>query len=556
MINHPNRSKRRPAATAASSVVKRTVAPRKAPIVTRPDHDADYHRFLLGVSRTFQTSGQPLFQTDAKLVDLYLGNLRPERQVHDCRACKRFIESFGALATISDDGCLTSAFWAADTVPLFYRKAVSKMAAAVIAANVVSPFLSNDLVWGKDSDGPYAHVWARNPFAFNHATLSAEQAMAVKREDYKNILVALGEFNLKVVNEAVRVLETEQLTRSEKFLGPVQWLQGLHAARNATLDRHRRANMTWLAIAGAPDGYLHPRASIVGSLLEDIAAGKTFEQVRKAFDAKMHPLKYQRPQAAPKAGNVAAAEKLFDRMGLERSLNRRAALLNEVQTAWAPFVPKRRPQRATGIFSHLAPRGSSGHPVTERTGQAVVMTWAKFTRNVLPAAEGIEVWIPVTKVPFIGFTTATHDDAPPLIRWDRENERNPFSWYLYTDGSVGSDWNITANAWAKVEAIVPLPTIWGDEPKPHLGEGYVLALSNCRDRRGPAGTVIWPEHVREELHGVRATIEAHSKSDTLIKPDGQWCAGLDVRRSNNAINYLLRVTSGGSMTTYLIDRWD
>ncbi|MFK5282546.1 hypothetical protein ACI3PL_23585, partial [Lacticaseibacillus paracasei] len=50
---------------------------------------------------------KPLFTTDAEdLWGLYLGTFADptERQYHNCHACRQFVERFGALATIGDDG--------------------------------------------------------------------------------------------------------------------------------------------------------------------------------------------------------------------------------------------------------------------------------------------------------------------------------------------------------------------------------------------------------------------------------------------------------------------
>jgi len=37
---------------------------------------------------------------------------------------------------------------------------------------------------------------------------------------------------------------------------------------------------------------------------------------------------------------------------------------------------------------------------------------------VLPGAEAIEVYTEHREMPFIALTTAVHDDAPPILKWD------------------------------------------------------------------------------------------------------------------------------------------
>lgn len=53
---------------------------------------------------------------------------------------------------------------------------------------------------------------------------------------------------------------------------------------------------------------------MIGTLLDDIASGMSFDSVSRRFAEKMHPLQYQRPQAAPSAGNIAQAEKIVEKL--------------------------------------------------------------------------------------------------------------------------------------------------------------------------------------------------------------------------------------------------
>jgi len=290
---------------------------------------------------------------------------------------------------------------------------------------------------------------------------------------------------------------------------------------------------------------------MVGSFLEDIAAGLPFPEVKRRFDAKMHPLQYQRPQAAPNVGAIAAAEKLFAQLGLAPALERRYARLDEVETLWTPqeCSPK---ANTEGVFGHLTPKGQS-NPSTTLNIPAVTMTWEKFARTVLPTATALEAMVP-SHGNFLALTTAVHADAPPLIRWDTEDYCNPVAWYLWNGGSPASQWGLSPG-WCKVVALSFLPTMWGPNPSPHLGEGVVAILDGALDTRRDAGNCLFPETIRQELHGVRAVIEAYSKSATLGEPNGPAACGLDLRKGA-ALNCTLRVTGPLGQTTYRIDRWD
>lgn len=555
MPNHPNR-KRRVAVAAPSA------RPRREP---KRNHDAEYEALrTLVASSLLPTIAErtPLFRTDAAdLFGAYLKALPNDKQTHNCSACRSFINNYGGLVVIDESGLTRSAIWPEkDAVPDFYKPMIRLLRGIVERATVTDVFVSAEPHWGTGVTGEYRHFTVSNPNLYRGRVLTAGQAMAQKRQDFATVKRALQEFQPQHLDTAVKLLEGDHLYRSEKFVGPLQWLADLQQAWLNAKSRSVRAmrNVIWKAIATAPDGYCHPRSAVTGSLIEDIATGADIATVKRRFDDKTHPLRYQRPQAPPKAGNIANAEKIVEKLGIERSLERRYARLDEVEIAWEPTRLKPSARRHTGgVFAAVKPRDGSRLEAKATLANAGPITWEKFVRTVLPAAEKIEVDFAGRGIfPFIAMTTALHADAPPIIRWDRAEERNPFSWYLYHGGSMPSTWNLDGPT-ATVSAIVPLPTMWGDKPQTQHGEGYILVLDGCRDMRTPDGNALFPEHLIGDLHAARATIESFSRTAKLHGAKQASVCGLDVRKGGgNSINYRLRVTAGGIEAVYNLDRWD
>lgn len=536
MVNHPNRRKK----AAKAAVATRATA----------THDHDYSALLIGVRASFAaTPVGPLFKTDVdSLNDLYLGSLPSERQVHNCHCCKRFIEVYGGLVSISESGETQPVMWNPETVPEFYRPAFQAMHDQVRRARVTSVFLTKQTTWGTPETGTWSHMSAVPPasLVYRERALTAGQAMAASRENFKTVAAALGDFTAPMLDEALRLLRAEALARSEKFIAPVQWLRTLHDRPKG----RKGENILWRAIGSAPEGYCHPRASVVGSLLEDIAAGLPFADIKARFDAKLGPLLYQRPQAAPTAGNIKAAEEMVAKLGLAPSLERRYARLDELQPMWTPATPSA-PAPAGGVFGHIKPKdaASSVLPVDM---PPVTMTWDKFTRTVLTSAERLEILVPSIGR-FIGLTTAANADAPPILKWDREDERNPVAWYVYHRGSPATQWGLRGGSWTKVNAITPLPTMWGSRPSPFLGEGMVLVIDGAADTRTDSGNALFPECLRDDLHGIRSVVEAYSRTAVLGGRE-MAAAGYDIRKG--AADCTLRAFAGGAWTCYRIDRWD
>lgn len=525
--------------------------------------ERDYLAFLNRLKQRFlqvTDNGQrPVFTTDAgDLVETYLSSFDlPEvRQHHDCHACRDFLRRYGSLVVIDESGRTAPAIWYEDDADALYQPAVAALAKAVRRAKVTGVFMSKESVWGTPQAGGWRHLSLAVPEAmrYRNQAQTAGQSMAEKREDMKNVTRALSEFNPAAIETAVRILMAGHLYSGERVLGQAKWLEKLHAKRAAAADANARRNVTWLAVATAPAGFCHPRSSMIGTLLEDIAAGMPFDTVARRFADKMHPLRHQRPQAAPAAGNIAQAQKLFETLGLAPALERRIARFDEVPKTWEPkafYTAKNAVGPADGkVFGHLTPKGRD--PLNRNmTMPRIRITLEKFVREVVESAESIDVLLEGPREKFIVITTAVNPDSPPIFQWD-----HPFAWYVWNGGANPAQFGLTLG-WAKVSGITRLPARWNDDGErfKHQGDGIILMLEGAAETH-VAGAALFPALLRSDLHGVRATIEAHSNTSQMRGLADGSAIGIDVRASNQFNPVKLRVTSKSHVQEYIIDRWD
>lgn len=507
----------------------------------------NYGGWLESIRARFnRLDGGPLFTTDAGgLWKAYLEGFDPsERQFHNCSACRHFIQRIGGLVTIGDTGFTTSAIWDVDEAPEQYRASVAAMVKLIKRAKVTGVFLSADHEIGTGITGHWTHfsVFQKTSAIHKSNVLTAGQAMAEKSEDHKNVMRALQEFPPALISQALSLLNSDAMYRAEKVIGPAKWLSDLHAA----CEKSNRSNAVWRAIATAPAGFCHPRASMIGTLLEDLESGMSFEAVSKRFASKMHPLQYQRPQAAPSAGTIAQAEKLVEKLGIARSLERRFARLEDLKTEWLP-APEVAPTGG-GVFAHLKSKDATR---PELTVTAQEITWEKFARTVLPLAKSMEINAPVYGA-YTALVTAEHADAPPILQWDSEQQRNPVSLYLYHGGSPPSRFNIQAG-WRKVTAITLRPSMWNGSNE-HQGKNAIFIIEGCRDLHN-SDVCLFPEILKSELHGVRSVIEAHSRTVRLGGAEQATACGL-LCPVNRAPTHVRITDAAGTRFEYKIDRWD
>jgi hypothetical protein len=533
----------------------------------KPTLDDSYDDLLASVRRRFKavTEGQSgrahLFTTSAPdLYELFLEALPPAlRQVNTCHACRRFFQLYGSVVHVSSKGKTASALWDAEGTPEPYIGAISALAKAVSQAPIAGVFLSTSTTWGSPVTGEWHHlaVTPAKALVFEPSLIkTTKQEIAEKGQDYEMLLRGLAEFPLEVVRKAHSLLTTGALYRSEKCVGTAKFLVELHEQRRGAKSSFARDSLTWLAVAGAPAGFCHVRSTMISTLLEDLTAGLPFEQIKAKFDAKMDALNYQRPAAAPAAGNIARAEKIIAKLKTEGSLDRRFARLDEIQKLWVPASAGSDGEKR-GVFSHIKPKEKHAPAVAEVDVPPVVMTWEKFARTVLPGAEGIEYFVPEANRAYMAMVTAKNLEAPPILQWDSVEKRNPVSCYTYHGGSTPAHWNLTPNVYHPVVAVSFQPSMWDEKRSfSHQGEMVLFFLEGAKDTKYARGAGFFPEFLKSEYHEIRATIEAHAKNAVIEGKDRAEACGIGLHKSGSW-GSTFRVTSkGGVRLVYKLDRWD
>ena len=526
----------------------------------------DYPGLLNVIQRNFDdifllSASEPLFTTDAHdLYDLFLDNLPVEaRQHYNCRACRSFVEHYGGMVRIDPDSFKTlPVLW--DNVPEFFERAARAIRKRIACSKITGVFLADKCVLGVPYTGAWEHMSLKIPASkvFYHSLQNASQKVAEKRSDFQTLSGYVMKYDRhrleNAVKTAITYLGSTQFYRGDKFIGHAMWLQDM---LNELSFHSNWQNVIWYYTATGSEADCHIPASVLGSMIDDIYNGYDIDAVKSRFEAKMDPLQYQRPQAAPAAGNVAQAEEIVKKLGIEASLKRRLARTEELKTLWKPAEAKK---IASGVFRDVITkekRKAAFQTYLAHVDTPTTITWEKFRRKVMPDALQIEYLVPVERKPYVVIVTAADRNAPPIIKWDSEENRNPFSWYLYSGGSYPDEFGLRKNSYAKVEAIALQPNLWNDEKMNYgNGRGVFFILDGAHDYRyRNAGSALFPEVLREELRPVRATIEAYSKKTPLEGSYLDAACGLRCQEGCE-FNVQFRVTTKNGVSVYMLDRWD
>lgn len=523
-------------------------------IINRSADAENFHALTGSIRASFAKAVENetvLFTTDAgNLYDIILSNIPEEhRQVYACNLCRQFVNRFGGLVTISDEGDIHPVMW--DDVPAYYEEAAKIIRRAVRKAKITGVFVTNQKRLGVPEAGGWNHLSVDMPAKLIHKgrLANAEQRAAALAEEHRMLCENVGRYQPETVAAALSLLRSDALYRSEKVLGAAEWFYDL---LGTVRSNPKSAAILWKKAATAPVGFCHVNGSMIGTLLDDIEAGNDFETVKAKFAAKMDPLKYQRPKAAPTAGNIARAEEIFEKLGLADALQRRFARLDEIKTIWKPVAPAA-PAKKGGLFSDLLPEKPSAVEAL-RAHLSNTMTWEKFQRTVLPKAKKIEYYAGTDRADYTAIVTAAVADAAPIIQWDSEENRNPFSWYVYSGGSTAARWGLSTG-WNEVTGITLKPSMWNGGFE-HQGVGVIFILKGAKDLGYRfSGSAIFPEILKSELHEVRSTIEAYSRRHDLTGAEEASACGIFLGREKVKLRF--RVTDDLGVTTeYTLDRWD
>lgn len=531
-----------------------------------------YSDFLRAVEVSFiakVVSDPTLYMTDAtNLFETFLENLPVEGQAHyNCRTCKHFFDRFGGLVNIDENGKLVPVLWDKNIAGTsnFFKAAVEALEHKVKKAQVTGVFLSDDAVLGTAETNGWDHLSVVLPNEAlyrpkRYTSTTPYQAAAEKLEEFKMLSGALEKYDISHINQALAVLTSESVDRSEKFINVVEFLRDLKVAVDRELNTRVKQNQIWKAVSIAPTGFAHINSSMVGVLLDAIKSGASIESIRRSFNDKVDSTNYQRAKATPTDNKIKEDEKRIIEMGLERSLERRFARVDEIETVWEPELKPVTAEKQS-VFGHLLQNKEETKPPLEVNSMNRI-TWSKFESTVLPLAE--EIHLRVNGMyhhnSFGAIVTAVHEDAPPIIKWDREDRRNPFSWYLYHGGSSPNAWNLS-QGYVKVNAISLQPSMWYDNDIDYLGKGLILILEGAKDTnyfgKGAKGNALFPEMLISQLHGMRSTLEHYSNNATLLGDDNEALASGLILSDGVEWDVHLRVKrTDGLMMHYKMDRWD
>ena len=503
------------------------------------------------------------------LGQVFLNSLPDSRRQHyTCRCCLSFIQRYGDVVFIDEEGKARSAIWDAVTFQEdnFFYSFVSLMQSMVEKAKVTDSFKTEFRVLGQPLSGGWNHMYVELPddmVTVARYMKNAGQQAAVVRQDFEMLSRRLAEprYSLDVLTQLQTILEADVLANQNVIKGPATFLFKLAKSRDASKNQRVRDNLVWLAAATSSAGLMH--SDVCDNILSMIAEGKDFDFIKKVFGKITRADTYRRPEAPPAEGAVDAAEKFFVENGLVESLRRRLAVAADVPEnviIWKPVAVEKE-EAPTSVFGHLktpAKTAADNSITLPRTN----MSWNKFTEEVLPKVLALEIKIPVAEF-FAGIATAAVAESPCLFFY--EHQASPYA-KMGTDGITGkplpvpaANWNLQAGSWCDVGMIIPMPFMWTGMSFAHMKEQILFAIPGAYDTasvdKGQSGNALFPQLLKSDFHPYSSVVEAYANKAPFEGLTKDQLAGLSLTRGQ-AEQRLLRVTTELGQREIMIDRWE
>ncbi len=348
-----------------------------------------------------------------------------ERTEHDCQSCKQFVVRLGHVVGLKD-GKVVTVWDNLNQLPYPFKAVADKLSEIVRAAPIKCVFRTKEAGYGcehnydKKTNQKWDHL---------HGTIAAKHLCAdpdTKRGELDGIfqvakrgLLETRESDLDAVLDLV---DSNALYRGEEhkpaILGFKALLQGFKASGSTD-------TFVW---ANLDNRNCRFRATVIGTLMTDLAEGKDIEHAVKSFESKVAPANYKRPTAIITQGMVEKAVETMNNLGLGGAIYRRFAKLSDVSVNDVLFVDNdSRSKMKDGIALLLE---SSVKKATPDVKNAVTIAADEFVKDILPKAKSLEVLVENRHLGnFVSLTAPKDTETVRLFKWG-----NNFAWSY--DGDV------------------------------------------------------------------------------------------------------------------------
>lgn len=384
----------------------------------------EFVEFKKKVQEQFDSmSNLKLYVTDVSKDDIwstYLDSFDPEhnkilkeRREYDCQHCKQFIRACGNVVALKANKLIS--IWDIE-IGHQYQVVADSLSELVKSAQVRDVFFKSEQNMGVDNNKQlldngnvvtWNHFYYKLPSKFvKNGTLSSDQA---KERSNKQVWQrSFEELTLESAETVLELIEQKSLYRGEEHKSFVETFIKFKREFDK-LSEEDRDNYCWTKSES-----IGIRNTVIGTLLVDISDGKELDVAVTAFESKVAPTNYKRPTAIVTQSMIKSAQKKVQELGLEDSLARRYATVEDISVNDILFVD-RATKKAMNVFDEMVQETPSNVKKFDKIEEVDIET---FVNDLLPKAESVEVL----------FENNQANNLVSLIAPQNKNSKNMFKW--------------------------------------------------------------------------------------------------------------------------------
>lgn len=399
-----------------------------------------------------------------------------ERRTWDCQCCKHFFNRMGNVVAVNDDYQIIS-IWDFFPDDPNWEPIVKKLSDYIHSCgDIVDIYVSDEKVVGT----PVTRVKfdeSDNIFEFHHFSLptpdeayfkprysESKESRKAEVRDRKNVLKrTLEEVTLESVEDVLDLIGSNNLYRGEENKEILVALKEI-MEEYKELDDEVKDSYTWWKAYNMNDALAKVRNHAIGTLLVNISEGMELEEAVKKYEVIVAPQNYKRPNPIFTKAMIERAKETIRDLGLENSLGRRFAILDDITVNNILFANRDAAKRIQGgdqlddIFGDLEKHATASKPMNfERTPEIPI---AQFIQEVIPEAQSIEAYFENRhRSQMVSLIAPSDKNATSITKWN-----NNFGW-AYNGNIADSAMKENVKALGgKVEGDLRFSIQWNDDP--------------------------------------------------------------------------------------------
>lgn len=389
-------------------------------------------------------SSEMLFLTDVSkddLYDTYLNSIPEDvRQEYNCNSCRQFIKWYGNLVSINGDNLISIWDFDAEYPFVDVAKNLSSLVKSkpirdisVIKFKSIGTDFNNQVVTNsvtsKIDTIRWEHLFLNIPVnLINKSKDSEESIMGVARDTRNVFRRALDEISIDSMNVVLEIISQGSLYRGDQYKSSIESFKKLKGSYMKLPDPLKEI-FCWKYFKSVGESVSKIRNTSIGTLLIDITNGVDLDQAVTSFEKKMAPENYKRPKALVTKSMIDAAEKKVSELGLENSLGRVHASIDDITVNNVIYADRNSKKSASlGVFDALK-ENLPDNP--KKFSKATEISIDDFIKNVIPTSTSVEILFEDRHFGNLMTLTAPADkSSPSLFKWN-----NGFSWSYKGDAA-------------------------------------------------------------------------------------------------------------------------